>query len=193
MIQKSASQKRKSSKKISKKVRNKKNANVVKKSQAAKKKSAVKKVAAKKPRKSPVKSKGKVDTYKSVDFSSSISAIQSRGGVKNTEFSDAKVSDSFEKVAESNSNGTADLADVVSEQDSRLADATDDLSSSNSLEGFSDGKSIAVAGIPSKTVVLGGMDPDTIRKILMDHLPQFRFCYQKNLTDLKMNSMEGLS
>ena len=91
------------------------------------------------------------------------------------------MSDSFEKVAESNSNGTADLADVVSEQDSRLADATDDLSSSNSLEGFSDGKSIAVAGIPSKTVVLGGMDPDTIRKILMDHLPQFRFCYQKEL------------
>ena len=43
------------------------------------------------------------------------------------------MSDSFEKVAESNSNGTADLADVVSEQDSRLADATDDLSSSNSL------------------------------------------------------------
>ena len=76
VIQKSASQKRKRAKKISKKVRNKKNANVVKKSQAAKKKSAVKKVVAKKPRKSPVKSKGKVDTYKSVDFSSSISPFK---------------------------------------------------------------------------------------------------------------------
>ena len=36
------------------------------------------------------------------------------------------------------------------------------------------------AGIPSRTIVLGGMDPDTIRKILMDHLPQFRFAIKKN-------------
>ena len=40
---------------------------------------------------------------------------------------------------------------------------------------------MATAGIPSRTIVLGGMDPDTIRRILMDHLPQFRFCYQKEL------------
>jgi hypothetical protein len=34
----------------------------------------------------------------------------------------------------------------------------------------------------SKTVFLGSMDPDLIRKILKKYLPQFKFCYQQELT-----------
>lgn len=34
-----------------------------------------------------------------------------------------------------------------------------------------------------KTVVLGSIDPDLLRKILREHLPQFRHCYQQELEE----------
>ncbi len=37
------------------------------------------------------------------------------------------------------------------------------------------------AGAPYKTVVIGGMEPDSIRQILLESVPQFRYCYQKVL------------
>ena len=188
VIQKSKSSKQSSKKQKTVAKKNKK-ANVVQK-RTKQRQAPPKKAAVKKTRPSPVKSKGKVDTYKSVDFSSSISSLQSRGGVQNTKFSKTEVSDSFEKVSGQVSPGAAKLADVVGDSESRISDSAGDLSSSGSLDEFSDGKSVAVAGIPSRTVVLGGMDPDTIRKILMDHLPQFRFCYQKEL-DRAKNEFSG--
>lgn len=43
----------------------------------------------------------------------------------------------------------------------------------------------------TKTVVLGSMDPELLRKILKEYLPQFRQCYQQELT--KRNSkLEGV-
>ena len=188
VIQKSKTTKRSSKKQKSVAKKNKK-ANVVQK-RTKQRQAPPKKSVAKRAKPSPVKSKGKVDTYKSVDFSSSISSLQSRGGVENTKFSKTEVSDSYEKVSGQVSPGAAKLADVVGDSESRISDSAGDLSSSGSLDEFSDGKSVAVAGIPSRTVVLGGMDPDTIRKILMDHLPQFRFCYQKEL-DRAKNEFSG--
>ena len=45
-----------------------------------------------------------------------------------------------------------------------------------------DKRGIITAGLPGETVVLlGSMDPDIIRRILMEHLSQFRYCYQKEL------------
>ena len=55
------------------------------------------------------------------------------------------------------------------------------LDSSRGVEGLVDKKNIYTAGLPFKTVILGGMDPDIIRKIIEDHIPQFRYCYQKEL------------
>ena len=97
VIQKSKSSKQASKKQKSVAKKNKK-ANVVQK-RTKQRQAPPKKAAVKKSRPSPVKSKGKVDTYKSVDFSSSISSLQSRGGVQNTKFSKTEVSDSFEKVS----------------------------------------------------------------------------------------------
>jgi pSer/pThr/pTyr-binding forkhead associated (FHA) protein/outer membrane biosynthesis protein TonB len=188
IIQKSKSAKP-SSKKQKTVVKKKSKANVVQK-RTKQRQAPPKKAVAKRPKPSPVKSKGKVDTYKSVDFSSSISSLQSRGGVQNTKFTKTDVSDSYEKVSGKVSPGAAKLADVVGDSESKISDSAGDLSSSGSLNEFSEGKSVAVAGIPSRTVVLGGMDPDTIRKILMDHLPQFRFCYQKEL-DRSKNEFSG--
>lgn len=33
----------------------------------------------------------------------------------------------------------------------------------------------------TKTVVLGAIDPDILRRILREHIPQFRYCYQQEL------------
>lgn len=38
------------------------------------------------------------------------------------------------------------------------------------------------AYVQTKTVVLGSMDPELLRKILEQYLPQFRHCYQQELT-----------
>ena len=52
-------------------------------------------------------------------------------------------------------------------------------------KGAREKKNIYTAGIPHKTVILGSMDPsmdpETIRKILIKNLPQFRYCYQREL------------
>ncbi len=42
---------------------------------------------------------------------------------------------------------------------------------------------IDTASIDSRTVVLGSIDPELLRKILREYLPQFRHCYQQELTE----------
>jgi hypothetical protein len=36
--------------------------------------------------------------------------------------------------------------------------------------------------------VLGSVDPDVIRRILLEHLPQFRYCFQKEIESRTINS-----
>ncbi len=40
---------------------------------------------------------------------------------------------------------------------------------------------IDTAYVEPKTVVLGSMDPELLRRILQEHIPQFRHCYQQEL------------
>lgn len=47
--------------------------------------------------------------------------------------------------------------------------------------GLSGRKGRDTAYIQTKTVVLGSMDPELLRKILQQYLPQFRHCYQQEL------------
>ena len=51
----------------------------------------------------------------------------------------------------------------------------------NKSEGLSAKNHLATAGLPSDEMPRGGMDPDVIRTILLNHVPQFRECYQKEL------------
>ena len=50
-------------------------------------------------------------------------------------------------------------------------------------QGLSSKNGIDTAYIEPKTVVLGSMDPELLRKILQEHLPQFRHCYQQELQE----------
>ena len=150
-------------------------------------------VSKSKPSKSPMRSTrrankpspkiGRVDTYKSFDFKSTISSSLAKGG----SLKGAKVSKSSSNTSFSSSNIGGGVASNIKKADSgtevgSLRGSTiGKLSQSKGSEGLSAKSGVYTAGIPSETVVLGSMDPDVIRRILREHIPQFRFCYQKEL------------
>ncbi|MAF78354.1 MAG: hypothetical protein CME60_09335 [Halobacteriovoraceae bacterium] len=52
---------------------------------------------------------------------------------------------------------------------------------SSGAQGLSSKSGVDTTYSDPKTVVLGSMDPELLRKILKEYLPQFRHCYQKEL------------
>lgn len=58
------------------------------------------------------------------------------------------------------------------------------------IKGVGDKKGIHYGEATTKTIMLGSIDPEEIRKILERHLPQFRHCYQKELD--KVKTLKGL-
>jgi hypothetical protein len=130
------------------------------------------------------KSKGRVDTYKSFNFKSTVSSLLSKGGATSTfkaQSNSASVSDSSSVDSGDTDGATLKKATVSNNVGSLSGSAQGKLDSSKGVEGLVDKKNIYTAGLPFKTVILGGMDPDIIRKIIEDHIPQFRYCYQKEL------------
>ena len=132
-----------------------------------------------------IKSVGHVEVYKSADFSSTVSSLVAKGGslsgvqTKSASGSGGEFAGSVSGV--STGSGSVKTAGIQTNQGSLVGATTGVLGDSKGAEGLSSKKTIYTAGIPSDTVVLGSMDPDVIRRILLDHLPQFRYCYQKEL------------
>jgi len=132
---------------------------------------------------------GKVEVYKSADFSSTVSSLVAKGGsVSGIETKSAGGGSGTgfgagAGVGTGIGSGSGDIktAGIQTDQGSLVGATTGVLGNSKGAEGLSAKKAIYTAGIPSETVVLGSMDPDVIRRILLDHLPQFRYCYQKEL------------
>jgi TonB family protein len=131
------------------------------------------------------KAVGHVEVYKSADFKTSINTLVAKGGSLSgiQTKSPTGAGGELTGAATGVSTGTGNIktADIATNQGSLVGATTGVLGTSKGAEGLSAKKAIFTAGIPAETVVLGSMDPDIIRKILMDHLPQFRFCYQKEL------------
>jgi pSer/pThr/pTyr-binding forkhead associated (FHA) protein/outer membrane biosynthesis protein TonB len=131
------------------------------------------------------KSMGHVEVYKSADFSSSVSTIVAKGGslsgVQTKSASGASGSMVGAASGVSTGSGQIKTADMVTNQGSLVGATTGVLGESKGAEGLSAKRAIYTAGIPAETVVLGSMDPDVIRRRLMEFLPQFRSCYQKEL------------
>lgn len=155
------------------------------------------KVAAQRPNNSATKStssnfkpvrtksvaKGHVDVFKSADFSSAVSSLVAKGGSfsKSASVSDTSIGDSSSIKVGGGSVDALKSADVASDTGSLTGSTVGKIGDSKGVEGMSAKKSIQTAGIPAETVVLGSMDPDIIRRILREHIPQFRYCYQKEL------------
>jgi outer membrane biosynthesis protein TonB len=132
-----------------------------------------------------IKSLGHVEVYKSADFSSTVSSMVAKGGtltgVQTQSASGAGGEMTGAMTGVSTGSGNIKTAGIQTNQGSLVGATTGVLGDSKGAEGLSAKKAIYTAGIPSETVVLGSMDPDVIRRILLDHLAQFRYCYQKEL------------
>jgi len=141
----------------------------------------------------PNPNKGVVDVYKSADFKSTVSAIMAKGG----SLRGAKVRGSTSSStigSASVGGGVSDnlrKADVGTEIGSLTGATVGKIGQSKGAEGLSAKKGIYMAGIPSETVVMGSMDPDVIRRILRENIPQFRYCYQKELDRSARDSLSG--
>lgn len=127
------------------------------------------------------KAPGRVDVYKSMNFKSSISKLMAKGGSlsgartavsSSSNLNSASVSGGVESIKKASVTGTAG---------SLVGSTVGKLATTKGSEGLSAKTGVYTAGIPSETVVLGSMDPDVIRRILREHIPQFRSCYQKEL------------
>lgn len=131
------------------------------------------------------KTQGHVEVYKSADFKSTISSLVAKGGSLSgvqTKGVSGTSGDMIGAVSGvSTGSGQVKTADMTSNQGSLVGAATGVLGESKGAEGLSAKRAIYTAGIPSETVVLGSMDPDVIRRRLMEFMPQFRSCYQKEL------------
>ncbi|TNE98045.1 MAG: FHA domain-containing protein [Deltaproteobacteria bacterium] len=128
-------------------------------------------------------SKGPVDTYKSIDFKSTVSSLLSKGGsTKSAQAADANAANSVtDSGATLGESATVRMAKSTKNIGDLSGDTKGVLDSSKGVEGLVRKNKMFFAGLPYKTVHLGGMDPDVIRRILLEHLPQFRYCYQKEL------------
>lgn len=131
------------------------------------------------------KTLGHVEVYKSADFKSSISSLVAKGGSLSGVQTKSVSGSGGEMIGASTgvSTGTGQIktADIATNQGSLVGATTGALGESKGAEGLSAKRAIYTAGIPSETVVLGSMDPDVIRRRLMEFLPQFRSCYQREL------------
>lgn len=72
-------------------------------------------------------------------------------------------------------------ADASSNVGSLGSDVRGAYDTSSGAQGLSNKAGIDTTYMDPKTVVLGSMDPELLRKILREYLPQFRHCYQQEL------------
>lgn len=130
----------------------------------------------------PRKTVGAVDVFKNFSFKSSVRNNMAKGGTIRGATTSASSSSKFGSASIGGGVSTnVKRADVGTEIGSLTGATVGKLTETKGAEGLSSKRGIFTAGIPSETVVLGSMDPDVIRRILREHIPQFRYCYQKEL------------
>ncbi|WP_419172803.1 AgmX/PglI C-terminal domain-containing protein [Halobacteriovorax sp.] len=170
-----------------KKVVRKSNKKAGKPSRTTKKASKVKKLSNNR------KSRGKVDVYKSPSFTSSMNSLMAKGGSLSS-FADAGTTESFKDDSNALSTGESaqvQKADVKAEVGSLSSKTRGKLSSSFGTDGLVHKKKVYIAGVPYREVILGSMDRNDIMRILMENVPQFRYCYQKEL-DVQQKAISGV-
>lgn len=82
-------------------------------------------------------------------------------------------------------NGTPNAAKVATNIGSLTGSAKGKIDSSSGFDGVAQKGSVMVAGVPVERIALSNINPDDIRRILRDHIPQFRYCYQSELDSNK--------
>ena len=126
---------------------------------------------------------GPVTTF-SLGFKPNISSTLAKGEQVEAAGSSTGVSESEMGVAGGVGAGgatTIKKAGIATGVGSLTGVAKGSLDTAEGVAGLSNKDSVYSVGMPGKTVVLGSMDPDVIRKILRDNVPLFSNCYQKEL------------
>ena len=149
---------------------------------------APKKIAKSKPQKAPkavkkAKAVAKVETYKSPFQSSMTKLFAKSGSVSNANsktVSTTTVSDSS-VVGNSNHRGNRKVASFDGKVGDLGKHSSINSNFSSGTKGLANKRGIVTASASTKTVVLGAMDPEVLRKILEEYIPQFRHCYQQEL------------
>jgi hypothetical protein len=151
------------------------------------------------------KAVGRVDTYKSLDFKASVSSLLSKGGstskARVARAATTSGSSGGSSISNAASGATTETARVSNNIGSLTGVAKGSLDQTKGISGLVNKKSIYTAGLPYKTVVIGGLDPDVIRQILVANIPKFRTCYQSALSQaarafngiVKLNFIIGAS
>ncbi len=134
---------------------------------------------------------GTVDYYKPNDLANSLSGVLAKTGSlenvstrKNDAISgegDTLAGGGGDTPGGAGGGATLKTAKLEHQSGSVSGLAGGKLDSTRGMGGIVTKGSFFTAEIPNRTVVLGGMDPATIRERLLEYLPQFRFCYQKVL------------
>ena len=152
----------------------------------AKKPTKTKKVAKSKPKAATTKQKvtkaPKMKAYKFNAKTKLSSLFNSNKNLKPTKVNKANNATGTQGFK---SNSAASDAKVTAATASNVGTLGQDFSgnydSSSGAQGLSSKSGIDTTYADPKTVVLGSMDPELLRKILQEYLPQFRHCYQKEL------------
>lgn len=160
-------------------------------------------VSAKVPIKALARSQGIVETFNIAGLHGSLNSLLSKGGGTKSAINlgvgggsgrgNGGEADGIRgSLYDSGGPGaTLQRSKVTGEVGSLAGSAQGSMDISKGAEGISDKKNIYTAGLPYRTIILGGLDPEIIRKILIEHLEQFRFCYQKQL-DIQNKSFSGI-
>jgi outer membrane biosynthesis protein TonB len=87
-------------------------------------------------------------------------------------------------------NGTADRAKIATNVGSLTGAAKGKIDTTRGFDGLATKGTVSVAGVPVEKISVSTINPDEIRRLLREHIPQFRYCYQSEL-DMNKNP-EGL-
>jgi hypothetical protein len=125
----------------------------------------------------------KLPAVKAYEFNSSVSMNSFAGDAPNittgSKNSKSRSEDSFNM-------GSSDKGDLVAGADIGVSkfngsDKTGRGAASYGSKGLVSKSGFDSSYLEPKTVVLGSMDPELLRKILREYIPQFRHCYQQEL------------
>jgi hypothetical protein len=83
--------------------------------------------------------------------------------------------------------GTVSTNKVLTNVGSLTGKAKGEIDSSKGFDGLASKGSVMVAGMPTEKVALSVINPEEIRRLIRERIPQFRYCYQSEL-DSNRNS-----
>lgn len=88
--------------------------------------------------------------------------------------------------------GTLEKAKILTNVGSLTGATEGKIAASKGSEGLARKGAILLSGMPEDTVVLGSMDPNLIRQILLQYVAQFRYCYQSELDRTGNEAVSGV-